>query len=582
MKNLFRILLLLCLVISFGLRLGADDKAPKKTPPKLVVLVVFDQFRGDYLERWKNLYGDGGFKRLMTDGAWFANCHYPYSDTLTAPGHASLATGSTPSRHGIIANDWYDRAKGAMTASIEDDRFQLSPMPIKKTPGASPWRRREETIGDMLLKTHKMGRVASLSIKDRAAILLAALRAQICYWFSVDQGMFVTSTHYRDQPHAWVTQFNTTRPADRWVYHFWQQLLPNLDYAKFTGPDTGAQGVGYEQGSAFPHPFLAAKQKSDKDYYSAVTNSPMGSEMLLALAKSCIESEKLGQGDGPDLLCLSFSSNDLIGHCWGPDSPEVLDITLRSDRLVKDLLDFLDTTVGPREYVIAMAADHGVCPLPEVSIKLGKEASRIAPTTLKAAAADALQGAFAKDQPKLPWIEASYGPWIYLNRNTLKEAKVAQADAEKTVAAALAKVPGVLASFTRTQIQDTSLKDDKLLDSLRLSFHPDNSGDVMILPRPYHIVSDSLTSAKAAYYRTTHGTPHPYDTHVPLIVMGPGIQPGMRQERIVPQALASILADVLQVPAPPGGIAKVPDGLFVGSARALPSRGRTQRKSNPE
>jgi hypothetical protein len=140
----------------------------------------------------------------------------------------------------------------------------------------------------------------------------------------------------------------------------------------------------------------------------------------------------------------------------------------------------------------------------------------------------------------------------------------------------------VLASFTRTQIQDTSLKDDKLLESLRLSFHPDNSGDVMILPRPYHIVSDSLTSAKAAYYRTTHGTPHPYDTHVPLIVMGPGIQPGIRQERIVPQALASILADVLQVPAPPGGIAKVPDGLFVGNERALPSRSRTQRKSNPE
>ncbi len=543
--------------------LPADEIPKKNARPKLAVLLVFDQFRGDYFERWQDLYGEGGFKRLLADGAWFTNCHYPYSDTLTAPGHASLATGSTPSRHGIVANDWYDRIKGATTTSVEDERYQLLPAPPKTTPGASPWRRREETIGDVLLKTHKMGKVASLSIKDRSAILLAALFAQICYWFSIEQGIFVTSTYYRDQPHNWVTAFNRARPADRWTEDFWLRMMPNLDYAKHTGPNSGAQGIGYEQGSNFPHPFFRAKEKSDKDYYSAVTNSPMGNELLLALAKRCIEAEKLGQGADTDLLCLSFSCNDLVGHCWGPDSEEVLDVTLRADRLVKDLLDYLDAKVGAGKYVVALSADHGVCPIPEVTAKLGKKAGRVAPEALKEKAAEALQESFAKDQKKLPWIEASYGPWLYFNRATLKEAKVTPAQAEKTVAAALAKVPGVLASFTRTQIQDASLKGDPLLDRLRLSFHSANSGDVMIMPRPYHIISGSITSPKAAAYRTTHGSPHAYDTHVPLVVMGPGIQPGVRRERVVPQALAVILAESLDLPPPSGAIAKVPPGVWM-------------------
>lgn len=534
----------------------------KSPRPKLAVILVFDQLRGDYLERWKDHYGEGGLKRLMADGAWFTNCHYPYSDTLTAAGHASLATGSTPSRHGIVANDWYDRVKGDMTTSVEDERCQITPLPAKKQPGASPWRRREETIGDVLMKTHKMGKVASLSIKDRSAIMLAAVRAQICYWFSTEQGSFVTSTHYRDQPHRWVMAFNKTRPADRWAQEFWLPLMPNLDYAKYTGPVVGAQGIGYLQGDAFPHPFFLAKEKSDQDYYNAVTNSPMGNELLLEFAKTCMESEKLGQGADTDLFCLSFSSNDLVGHCWGPDSPEVLDVTLRTDRLVKDLLDYLDAKVGRGQYVLAMSADHGVCPIPEVSAKLGKDAGRIAPDALKTLALEALQATYAKDQPKLPWLEAVYGPWLYLNRATLKEAKITAAQAEKTVADTLAKAPHVLAAYTRTQILDAELKADPLLTRLRLTFDADRSGDVVVLPRPYSIISGSITAPKAAAYRTTHGSPHDYDTHVPLIVIGPNIRPGVHHERTMPQALAAILATALDLPLPAGSIAKVPAGTF--------------------
>jgi predicted AlkP superfamily pyrophosphatase or phosphodiesterase len=541
----------------------ADDAPKKSTRPKLAVLLVFDQFRGDYLERWKDLYGEGGFKRLMSDGAWFTNCHYPYSDTLTAPGHASLATGSTPSRHGIVANDWYDRKKGDMTTSVEDEHYLLLPRPSTKVPGASPWRRREETLGDVLLNTRKKGKVASLSIKDRAAILMAALRAQICYWFSVYQGGFATSTYYRDQPHNWVTGFNKAKPADRWVDASWNLLRPDLDYAKFSGPDdVAAEGTGYQQGNTFPHRFAKAKAKSDKEYYSAITNSPQGNELLLEFAKRCIEAEKLGQGEDTDLLCLSFSCNDLIGHCWGPDSQEVLDVTLRSDRLVKDLLDFLDSKVGRDNYVIGMSADHGVCPIPEVAAHDGKDAGRVAPETLRTAATEALQAAFTKDGPKLPWIEAGYGPWLYFNYATLNEAKIVAKQAEQVAAEALAKVPGVLTVFTRSQIQDASIKDNALLDSLRLSFHSENSGDVIVIPRPYHIVSYLFSSPKSLASRTTHGSPHPYDTHVPLVVMGAGIRPGIHGERVVPQALPAILAAALDLRSPGGAIAPVPPGVL--------------------
>ena len=565
MKNKLLFMVFLGFVGGLGL-VPADETFKKPLRPKLAVLLVFDQFRGDYLERWQDLYANGGFKRLMADGAWFVNCHYPYADTVTSAGHASLATGSTPSRHGIIANEWYDRKKGAMTTSVEDERCKLVPAPAAQDePAGSPWRRRQETLGDVLLKATKKGKVASLSIKEQAAILMAALRAQICYWFSAAQGSFVTSTYYRDQPHRWVIDFNRTRPADGWVNASWNLLRSDLDYAKRSGPDAVAvEGVGYEQGNVFPHRFDKAKEKSAKDYYSAVTNSPQGNELLLAFAKMCIEAEKLGQGDDTDLLCLSFSSNDLVGHCWGPDSQEVLDMTLRTDRIVKELLDFLDAKVGRGNYVIGMSADHGVSPIPEIAAQEGKSAGRIAPETLKAKAAEALQAAFAKDQPMLPWIEAGsrYGPWLWLNDATLKEAKVTHELAEKVAADALAKIPGVLASFTRSQIQKRALRNDPLLDSVRLSFHPDNSGDVTIVPRPFHLISGPIASPKADAYRTTHGTPHGYDTHVPLLVIGPGIQPGIRRERVVPQALAAMLAKALDLPPPGGAIAPVPAGVF--------------------
>jgi predicted AlkP superfamily pyrophosphatase or phosphodiesterase len=537
--------------------------------PKLVVMVVFDQMRGDYLKKWQPLFTDGGFKRLQSDGAWFTNCHYPYAYTLTAAGHASLVTGTSPDKHGIIGNDWYDRANSESVSSV-------TPPPEEKTKGVGPYRRKSETVGDVLLRVLMgKGRVASLSIKDRAAILMAALRANLCYWFDTQTGNFGTSGYYRVNPHSWVTQFNKTRMADQWLDKTWERYDKQMDYAKHSGPDDFVtEGTGFLQGQTFPHPFKFAQTKDEKknkqNYYDAVTCSPMGNELLVHFAKAAIANEKLGQSDTVDLLCISFSSNDLIGHTWGPDSQEVLDVTLRSDALIKDLLTFLDAKVGEGNYYFALSADHGICPLPEFAKQQGKDAGRVEPELFTSLAEDLLNKKFLPEGKKAPWLleqPKKGNPWVYFNYATLDELKLSREAVESALANWYKEQPGIEHAFTRTEMMNDKYKENpsELYRSVKRSFHADCSGDVMAIPKPYYLFAPPTLSKnpeKWTTYRTAHGTPHSYDTHVPLLVMGPRIQPGVRDERIMPQTMASILSEALGVPPPKDAQYPTPARLF--------------------
>lgn len=540
---------------------------------RLAVIVVFDQLRGDYLEKWKDLFEEGGFKRLQQEGTWFTNCHYPYADTLTAAGHASLVTGTSPYKHGIIANEWYDRISGDVVTAVSSDRYLQVPQPPppadkkekrKIVLGASPLRRCEESLGDVLYRTSRQkAKIASLSIKDRAAILLAALRAQLVYWFSTTQGEFVTSNYYQDDLHPWVRDFNKTRLADSWFGKDWLRQRLDLDYAKLSGPDAVAfEGIGFKQGRTFPHPMTGGLEKIGQDFYEALMFSPKGNDLLLAFAKKAIDAEKLGKNEVTDLLCLSFSSNDLVGHCWGPDSQEVLDVTLSADRILKELLGTLDAKVGKGRYLLALSSDHGVCPIPEVARSLGKNAGRVDPEALFGQALQFLQEKYAKGRKKLPWIEAASGSWIYFNKGVLREVGLEQSDVERALADWLVKQPGVQAAFTRSELRTKGEAKDALTESVRKSFFTEASGDVKLLLKPYHLFANPLNSKKAEYYATTHGSPHPYDTHVPLLVMGPGIAPGTMSERITPQALTSIMAKALDIPLPSAAEAPLPKGIF--------------------
>jgi predicted AlkP superfamily pyrophosphatase or phosphodiesterase len=534
--------------------------------PRLAVLVYFDQLRGDYPSRWNDLFGDDGFHRLEHEGAWFQDCHYDYANTVTGAGHASVATGCTPDVHGIIGNDWYDRGARTEVGCVECERYRrVPPLPResgdgirkpRRPEGVSPDRLRAPTVADALkLATGGRARVVSLSFKDRSAVLPGGQRPDACYWFDPADGAFVTSTYYRDRVHPWVAAFNRSRAVNHWLGTEWTRLRPDLDYERYSGPDDApGKGKGINQGRTFPHPLDDGPKKLRKDYYGALYNSPFGNDLLLELAGRAIDGESLGRHPVPDLLCISFSSNDAIGHTWGPDSQEVLDVTLRTDLIIRDLLAALDAKVGKGRYVLVLTADHGVCPLPETARARGYDAGRLAPAFLKTQANEFLISRFGGDL-KTRYITDAVHPWVYLNRELLKARGLNVAVVGDIFAEWLRKQPGIQAAYTHAQLLQGVPADDETGRLMQRCFDPERCGDVGVVMKPHWILWTTLSG-------TTHGSPHPYDTHVPLMLYGPGIQAGVRTDLVRPEAAATILARALGIPPPARATEPVPDGLF--------------------
>ena len=562
-----RLLPLLLLALPVALLGRAAPHRPADPRVKLVVVVYFDQLRGDYLSRWGDQFGPGGFRRLTTDGAWFADCHYPYATTTTGPGHASTLSGCGGAVHGVINNNWYDRASGTEVYCAASDRYQFVPAPTtdKEIAGAkvdakrkkpkqagNPDRLLAETVADKVKAAG--GKVFGLSLKDRSAIFPSGHRPDGAYWFD---GQFLTSTYYRDTMPQWVSDFNASKAADQWLGKKWERLRPDLDYTALSGPDDGpGEGTGKKQGKTFPHPF----ERAVGDTYSEqVANSPAGNDLLLAFAKACVVAEKLGSGDKPDLLTVSFSSNDLIGHTWGPDSHEVLDITLRSDRTMADFLAFLDETVGAGQYAMLMTADHGVCPNPEVSAAHGMDAKRIPPKPLVLAAERFLQGELGKPEggetDRNLWLEKLSPPHVYLNHRLLKAKGIDPAEAADKLARWLATQPGIQAAFTRRDLEAPDKKSDELRDQVRASYHPDRGGDVFVVTKPLYLLDDQGTG-------TSHGAPHDYDTWVPLVVFAPGVTGGKRTEPVTPLHGAAVASKLLGLTPPATAKYPVPATLY--------------------
>jgi hypothetical protein len=536
----------------------SDRPARKSGKPTLAVLVVVDQLRGDMPIRWRPLFGRGGLARLASDGAWFQDCHYPYAATLTGPGHASCASGCSPDVHGIVANDWHSTKTGKLVNCAKTER------------GVGPDHLLAPTLGDALkAHTKGKGKVVSLSIKDRSAVLPAGRSAPDAVYWLDKNGQFVTSACYRDAPHDWVKKFNDSGYVDRWLDREWTKHRGDVDYDKWAGPDDVAgEASPYGMGRTFPH--LLSIGKGDKakkaNYYSAVTCSPMGNELLFELVKRAIDAEKLGARDEPDFLSVSFSANDLIGHAFGPDSQEVLDATLRTDEILRLLMSYLDEKVGKGRWVLVLTADHGVCPLPEVTRKKEpkKDARRMLAGLKLAEAEKVLDHLFRAKQKKAEslgkWVEASTNNMLYLNRKRLAARGATEAEVSRVLAAWVAAQPGVAAAYSREQIEGPE-EDDPILRRVKRSYYRERSGDVTYVVEPYCLMGDVI---KMGAVGTTHGTPYDYDTHVPLMVIGPGIATGVKSQRVSPEAAAVILAKALGVPAPEKAAVEVPKGVFTG------------------
>ena len=550
----------------------ASQAGPESQPlrPRLVVLVVFDQLRGDYLSRWEPYFGEGGFRRLQKEGAWYQNCHFPYASTLTGAGHASILAGCSPAKHGIVANEWYDRDSGKEMYCVRSLRHQrVPPLPAELPEDKQPKKKDRGNVSPELMKAASLAdvlkdatggkaRVVSLSFKDRSAILPAGRKPDACYWLDSDTGTFVTSTYYGDKLHPWVEEFNRGRPADQWFGKEWTRLRGDLDYDKVVGPDdVPGEGTGSKQGRTFPHPMNGGLDKPGPASYLALYNSPFGNDLLLALTKRAIDAEKLGDSDVPDLLCVSFTSNDAIGHVWGPDSQEVFDMTLRSDLIVKELLNHLDAKVGKGRYLLALTADHGICPIPEVARAREQDAGRVPLETLRRGADEFLEGVFGGGgNDKVRWVEAVANGWVYLNQTTLRGRDVRPAEVERALAQWLPKQPGVFTAYTQSELKRGVDAEDALGQRVLRSYYPDRCGDVLIVLKPNWLLSSTFKTG------TTHGSPYGYDTHVPLLVYGPGVKAGIRRERVPPTAIAAIFAQSLGIKPPPDAEAPVPKGLF--------------------
>jgi predicted AlkP superfamily pyrophosphatase or phosphodiesterase len=493
--------------------------------PNLLLILVIDQFRYDYLVRFRPYFVRGGFNRLLEGGANFIDCKYDYATTATCPGHATLFTGAYPNIHGIIANDWFDSRRGRRVYCVEDPETQLVGGTVG--PGFSPRKLMGDTVGDELhLATDFKSKVMSISIKDRASVIPGGHTADAAYWYDALTGHFVTSTYYMKSLPDWVAAYDSTPPAKAYCGQPWKAL-----------PETpGAGGKVLKEftpnnGEACP----------DTRFMGWLSATPPMNQIELNFALQAIKGEHLGQGPTTDLLAISLSVNDYIGHSFGPYSPQVADVTLRTDRYLADFFQSLDQLLGLENVWIAFSADHGVAPTPAFSVEHHLSGPKAPPLAVEAAVEKAMSQAYGEDR----WVQDVDEFSISLNALTLSKHNVNASQAEEIAAHAASSIPGIRAAFTRTQLIDGPLPQSPFARKASNSFNEKRSGDVFLVPDPYAATSPpAITSG--------HGSPWNYDAQVPLILWGKAFKPGTYAIPCQPIDLAPTLAAALRLTQPSG------------------------------
>lgn len=571
LRPLFRRLLAVSLVLvltaaTLGQRRPPTGNVQPKRP-RLVLLIVVDQFRYDYLERFGDLFGPNGLRRLLREGASWTQSNYDHMPTYTAPGHATMMTGAHPAETGIIGNEWLDRASGFRITSVSDSSTKL----LGDNPnanGSSPHRLVGSTVGDELrLATNGRSKVIGISVKDRSAILPAGRNANAAYWFSTANGHIVSSTYYFKELPAWVTQFNNAKPADKYFGAKWERLLPESEYVKRAGPDANSwETVASTTGdtNAFPHTITGGATSPGRAFYNHLDHSPFANELVLHFAQQAILNEQLGQDDDTDVLTVSFSANDYVGHRYGPYSHEAMDVTLRTDRQIGTLLDFVNTRVGLSNTLVALTADHGVSPIPEHAKELGLGGGRLNLADFFATINKALSAKYnpqgKSPDPSADYLLKSTGAGtsrehfvngnLYFNYDALTRDGVSVEEFSQVVVAAALTFPGVARALSRTQLLrgGTSIT-DPIERRVLHGFYPARSGDVVIVAEPFKYLGETITA--------THGSAYSYDTHVPTIMMGPGILAGRYFEPATPADIAPTLSALLRITPPTNATGRV-------------------------
>ncbi len=523
-------------VLSLFTFLALTIASAQAARPQLVVAVSIDQFPYEYLERMQAQFApDGFFRRVLDQGALYTQCHHGHAYTITGPGHSVLLTGTFPAQTGIVENDWFNRVTGKRVYCVSDDD---SPMVGAPGNGMSPKNLMVGTLGDVMKLTWPKSRVFGVALKDRAAILMTGHSADGAYWYHPNSGNWVTSTYYRPDLPQFLRVYNESDALEAYVGKTWELLLPQDKYVLHYPDDAEFENPNGSLGRAFPHPL---PQQAGQLYYDQVTKTPWGNDITLAVAKLLVIDEKLGLGPTPDLLALNLSTNDYIGHAFGPYSLEVQDATYRTDRQLGEFVKFLEQHLDGRPWVLALSSDHGVAPIPEHAKQLGLPAARDPLGDIKALR-DELESKLVSEfgTADKPYVQSfDYGD-IYLNRELPQLQGDKFSAAQRLVRGWLVQHAAVGAAFTRDELLAGSAPGGIALQFQR-TFNAERSGDVLFALKPYMIPGNTPA---------THGSPWKYDSHVPLAFVGPVVKAGRHIRPVTPAAMGPTLARLLQIESP--------------------------------
>lgn len=501
---------------------------PTNQRPRLVVVVSFDQFRGDYPERFEQAYPtNGGFKRMLLGGAVYSACRYNHANNITGPGHATLLTGCYPDRTGIVGNDFCNTQTGRCGYCAQDTLGVFGPHNLLVP-----------TLGDRLRAKSPSSKVIGLALKDRAAILMAGKSATACVWYDHMARKWTSSKAY-PQP-RWLPHLNATINVDRFEGAVWNPLVPDSPTAPM---DSVAEEGTFPGGtSAFPHHVLAP---SHPKFIASVLISPFSMEMLFDAALEVIDREKMGRDDHPDLLCIGVSTTDYVGHVFGPDSREVMDMYARADRHMGHLIDHLDRVVGRSQYVIVVTSDHGVAPIPEVIRRQAEQqravvdAGRIREAEIQVRVDSALSAMLGTLSAGTSYVREIFEPSIYLNWSLIPEGQRKQAVDEAVRAVASHRGIGIaVTSDALLRGKRPGSIDPQTWAFIRNSTFPGRTGDIVMYPKQYWVIGGNVA---------THGTPYDYDRWVPLMWYGGIIAPHRTDVPCAPVDIAPTLAAMLRV-----------------------------------
>jgi arylsulfatase A-like enzyme len=518
--------------------------------PKLVVVMSFDQMRGDYPNRWGHLWTQQGFNRVVRQGAYFPQCYFNHASNITAPGHSVHLTGVYPYKSGIVSNDYYDRSAGKKLYCVQDTINRTFGM-SKPDEWCSPINLKMPTLGDYLKKISPKSRVVGISQKDRAAILMSGHTADAAYWFEHEAAGYTTSEYYFKELPAWLKKWNQKNNYRDYSGKVWNTVI-NDDLAL---RDTVRWEAGGKQRNVFPYTVPNMNTTETIDVYSSstFTVTPFAVEHFFKFAKSVLKEEKLGTDTIPDILCMSISSTDYSGHTFGPDSREVQELYVQVDKMLADWIDHLDKEFGRKSYTLVITSDHGVAPVPEYwkYANPGADAAgRLRSLDVVEDLENYLRQTFIAGSAS-KWVDDWEQPSLFLNQQTMEMVTTTTIPGNLTPTRAmvmdsiqgfLQRYQGIGIVLTDTQLQANicpQWMSTWQYNLVRSDYFPQRTGEIVMYPAKYWIWGSTTAQ---------HGTPHDYDRHSPLILMGAGIKPGYyKDNKVAPSDIAPTLAQILGI-----------------------------------